>query len=240
MRKLFLIISSFCFLLGNAQIEQDSLRLKEDTGELIMLRELPTDIDSKYNGEEFDYSIKTGESQNFLDRFFRWLGGWLQDNFGIDISPEFYKFMEISVYVLMGALIIYLFVRLFINEKFNTIFIKKARALHDIELAEQHIETLDFDVLLKKAIAANDYRLAIRYHFLRFLKTLSQRELIDWHFEKTNADYRIEIKEARLKAGFSELAYLYDYIWYGEQYLDHNGYQSVAKKFHSINQIIPQ
>nr|WP_246865797.1 DUF4129 domain-containing protein [Croceivirga thetidis] len=129
---------------------------------------------------------------------------------------------------------------MFVNERFEAIFSKKAKSFADIELAEQHIEAIDFDSLLKDALKNKDYRLAVRYHFLKLLKRLSQKELIEWHFEKTNSEYHQEIQEPKLQSGFKELAYLYDYVWYGEQPITESLFSRAANQFEKMNQIIPR
>ncbi|WP_350287061.1 DUF4129 domain-containing protein [uncultured Croceitalea sp.] len=226
---------------GFSQTQTDSLKVvPEDERSLLVERSLPKDLSRTYDGEAFNYDIKTGESQNLLTRFLNWLGRGLQDIFGINISPEAFNILEILIYVLMGALVIYLLIRLLANEKFNSIFVKKAKSIADIDLAEQHIEDLDLDELLNKAIKNKNYRLAIRYHYLRVLKKLSHANLIEWHFDKTNADYQKEIEKPKIKSGFKRVSYLYDYIWYGEQPIDEASYTKANESFTLLNQQIPQ
>ncbi|MGD1945288.1 MAG: DUF4129 domain-containing protein [Croceivirga sp.] len=236
MKQILLFILCISNLWALAQ--QDSITVGVDKSSNLNVRPKLENLSKKYIGKEFNYDIKTGESQNLLSRFFNWLNGWLGDTFGIDISPEVFTILKWLIYIIMGGLIIYLIIRLLINERFEAIFTKKAKTIHDIELTEQHIEQVDFDRLLSDAINEKNYRLAVRYHFLRFLKNLSKQEIIEWHFEKTNADYRSEIQEPRLKGGFTSLAYVYDYIWYGEQPIDETRFQQVKLKFDTMNQMI--
>ncbi|RNC88555.1 MAG: DUF4129 domain-containing protein [Allomuricauda sp.] len=217
------------FSIGFSQTDKDSIPL--DTSSKLIEREIPPNLGERYQGDEFDYEVKTGEAQNLLARFFNWLGRILRNTFGIEVPPGAFKVMEIIVYVLMGGLIIYLLIRVLINEKFNSIFTKKAKSIIDIELSEQHIENIDLDGLLKEALNQRDYRLAIRYQFLKLLKQLSQKNFIDWHFDKTNSDYQQEIETPDVKARFKEVAYIYDYIWYGEQEIDDTKYHAANALF---------
>jgi len=228
------------FLLGFSQLKKDSVQIPQDLDSKLTERSLPNDLNKKYSGEEFDYEIKTGESQNLIARFLSWLSRGLNDIFGINISPEAFKFLQYLIYFLMGGLVIYLIIRLLVNEKFNAIFTKKAKSIIDIDLAEQHIESLDLDALLQAALDDKNYRLAIRYHYLRVLKKLSQANIIEWHFDKTNSDYQNEIAKPNLKSGFKEVSYLYDYIWYGEQPIDENSYEKANSSFQSLNNSIAQ
>lgn len=219
----------FFFSVALSQTEQDSIPV--DTNSQLVERGFADNLNERYQGEEFNYDVKTGEAQNLLARFFNWLGRILRNTFGIDIPPGAFKVMEIIVYILMGGLVIFLLVRVFINEKFNSIFTKRAKSIIDIDLSEQHIENIDLDALLSDALKQKDYRLAIRYQFLKVLKALSQKNLIDWHFEKTNSDYQHEIEKPDIKARFKEVAYIYDYIWYGEQEIDSIKYDAANNLF---------
>ncbi|PRX55491.1 DUF4129 domain-containing protein [Flagellimonas meridianipacifica] len=223
---------------GNLQ-EKDSLQLKYDTDSRLEERSFNQDLSQKYQGDEFNYEIKTGESQNLLLRFLRWLFGGLGEIFGFDVSPNALKVIQYFIYVLMGLLVIYLLVRFLVNERFGSIFTKKANSILDVDLSEQHIESLDLDSLMNEALQKKDYRLAVRYQFLKVLKRLSQKQLIDWHFEKTNSDYEKELKENRLRAKFKEVSYLYEHIWYGENPITERQYQKTDDRFNTLNTLIP-
>lgn len=239
-KYVYFIVLLFCMPLVHSQMANDSLQVLTDTDSELVTRDWNEDLNKKYSGEEFNYDIKTGESQNLLARFLNWIGRGLKDIFGINISPEAFKIIQYLIYALMGGLVIYLLVKLLVNEKFNSIFTKKATAIADIDLSEQHIESLDIEALLQKALKANDYRLAIRYHYLKVLKKLSKAELITWHFDKTNIDYQNELERPKLKLNFKKVSYLYDYIWYGEQFIDENSYQKALQSFNLLNNNLPQ
>ena len=194
----------------------------------------------KYNGEEFNYATKTGESQNLLARFINWIGKGLYSIFGVELSPQLLQAIEYLIYFLLVILAIYLIVKVLINENFNSIFNKKAKLFHDINLTEEHIETIDVNHLLHAALENSDYRLAIRYQFLLTLQKLSKNDIIQWHFEKTNSDYLIEIVQPTIQQGFKKIAYLYDYIWYGEQTIDLIRYEKSVLDFEAINKLIKQ
>ncbi|WP_343486765.1 DUF4129 domain-containing protein [Allomuricauda sp. d1] len=229
MRLLPCYIFVFFFSVGFCQADNDTI--PKDTTSPLVERKLPDNLNEKYQGEEFDYDVKTGEAQNLLARFFNWLGRVLNNTFGIDVPPGAFKVIEIIVYILMGALVIFLLVRVLVNERFNSIFTKKAKSIIDIDLSEQHIENIDLDELLNEALQQKEYRLAIRYQFLKILKRLSEKNIIDWHFEKTNSDYQQEIERPDVKARFREVAYIYDYIWYGEQDIDGRKYRAADSLF---------
>jgi len=220
--------------------QNDSITIPVDKASVLTDRSIGEDLSKKYTGDEFNYEVKTGESSNLLARFIRWVLNSLGETFGLDISPQTLLILEYIIYALMGLLAIYLLVRMFINEKFNAIFSKKAKSIVDIDLSEHHIEAIDLDALMDAALKQKDYRLAVRYQFLKALKLLSQKSIIEWHFDKTNVDYGREIKEVRLQEEFKKASYLYENIWYGEQPIDEQGYAKTSSRFDTLNLLIPQ
>ncbi|MEO9510637.1 MAG: hypothetical protein ABJN84_15835 [Flavobacteriaceae bacterium] len=218
--------------------QNDSIVVPTDENSVLQERIIYGDLKEKYQGDEFNYETNTGESQNLLTRFLRWLLQGIGDAVGINIPPNILQILEYVIYGLMGLLVIYLLVRMFINEKFNSIFTKKAKNIIDIDLSEQHIETIDLDALISTALKTKDYRLAIRYQFLKILKLLSQKDIIEWHFDKTNVDYEREIGTSKLRTDFKKASYLYEYIWYGEQTIDEAGYTNVSFRFTELNKSI--
>ncbi|MEM8765221.1 MAG: hypothetical protein AAGD88_15490 [Bacteroidota bacterium] len=240
MKYLFLFLFfSPVFLHAQVAEGSDTLSVKYDTHSVVSEKEFSEEnLSKKYSGDEFDYEVTTGKSQNLLLRFLNWLSQKLDNTFGIQLSPNTLEFLQYTIYVLMGLLVLYLLVRFFVNENFGSIFTKKANAILDIDLAEEHIEDLDLDSLLRDALKQKDYRLAVRFQFLKVLKSLSQRQIIDWHFEKTNSDYSREINENRLKNGFDEASYLYENIWYGEQWIDAALYEKTQHRFSRLHQMI--
>lgn len=240
MIKLYFAILFLCFsFFGFSQEEKDSLQLIEDTSQILETRSFNQELSEKYSGEEFDYSSTEGETQNLISRFFLWLNNLLKDTFGFNLDPAIFKILEIIIYIAAGILAIYLLARFFAGENLSSLFSKKATSIIDINLSEEHIENIDLDAKIKEALIQKDYRLAVRYHYLRTLKNLSLKNIITWEYEKTNSDYQNEITVTELKPLFQEVSYLYDYIWYGEQDIDENGFKTAEKHFTEIENRTP-
>jgi hypothetical protein len=73
--------------------------------------------------------------------------------------------------------------------------------------------------------------LATRYYYLWLLKTLSDRNIIEWDIEKTNGDYLNEISNLELKNEFQFLSYVYEYSWYGEFNLNETDFEKTEIAF---------
>lgn len=80
----------------------------------------------------------------------------------------------------------------------------------------EDIHAVDFPARIAEAETAGDYRLAVRLGFLSILKQLTDRGLLAWRPEKTNADYLTELPVGPLSVAFREVAQQFEYVWYGE------------------------
>lgn len=116
----------------------------------------------------------------------------------------------------LGIWLIYILVTLLMGKKGNWLFTKKTDPLIRFGNENEAIEVSDYSSLIKKALHEGDYRSAIRYHYLNLLHKLHDKGKIEYHTEKTNADYIYEIREKPLARSFEYVSYIYDHAWYGE------------------------
>ncbi len=96
---------------------------------------------------------------------------------------------------------------------------------------EADLNVMSLQVLYDQAIASGDYRSAIRLQFIMVLQLLNQKGYISWHAEKTNRQYLRELNEISLKTTFRELAYIYEWVWYGNTHLVKEDFMIFDRKF---------
>jgi hypothetical protein len=99
---------------------------------------------------------------------------------------------------------------------------------------EELIEEKNLFVLAQEAEMSKNYRLASRYWFLNILKHLKDKGFIDYQFQKTNTDYKSELKEKQLKIDFTYASKFYEFVWYGDFQLDLGEFESAKLKFERI------
>ena len=238
LKKIYLLLLILIASVAHAFQEKDSLTIAIDTDSIITVRQFEKGFDKKYTGDAYNYDSNEGDAQNLLTRALDWVSQFFKDSFGFNIPPNLLKIVEYSIYALMSILVIYLLIRFFINERMNVLFTKKAVPIADINLSEEHIENIDIDILIKDALKTKDYRLAVRYQYLKALKLLSLEEIISWHFDKTNSDYLQEIENKDLKEAFQNVSYAYEYIWYGELEIDKKTYGITNNRFAVLNNLL--
>lgn len=80
--------------------------------------------------------------------------------------------------------------------------------------------TADYDRLIDNAIKEKDYRLGVRYLYLKSLQKLSEKGVINFAVDKTNYQYVRELNGKAYKNTFATLTLNYEYVWYGEFDID--------------------
>lgn len=147
----------------------------------------------------------------------------------------FFVVIKWLILILLAAIIIFLILK-YTNLK--DVFNKKPKTKYDLKFTEvsateQEIKEVK-DQHIVDAIDNEDYRLAIRYCFLKMLKLLSDYELIKWKEYKTNSDYIAELKNVELKESYHYVARIFEYVWYGEFNLSKEHFTMVYDRFNDI------
>jgi hypothetical protein len=96
---------------------------------------------------------------------------------------------------------------------------------------EENVRKLDLDQLINEAYNNKQWRLAIRYQYLKALRLLTDKELINWQKGKTNMDYYYELKANNLKDVFLDVTGVFENAWYGHHYLNVTDYTRSSSEF---------
>lgn len=177
-------------------------------------------LKQKYNSNEFNYDEKFSEvNASAWERFWRAVGRFFEQLFNFGNDEKTLNGLEILMRIIAIVIIlfvVYMIVKIIINKEGGWIFSTSAKKIVITQNSEENIHTIDFKVIINKALYDKNYRLAIRYYYMWLLKSLTDRGEIEWDIEKTNGDYYREIKSESLKQDFQFLSYVYEYSWYGE------------------------
>lgn len=213
---------------------------KPQTENIIYTKKFKENLSSRYKGQDFNYTTETPE-ESFLDRLMRKINAFLNSIFGysnVNTSFNLGKIILIIFVVILVGFLIYFLIKYWVSN--NMSFFVKKNSQIDIreENLHENIHEINFSDTIVKFENSAEYKLAVRYQFLLVLKKLSDQKLISWNPEKTNADYTNEIKDKNLKDRFSDLALIFDYIWYGDFGVDHNSYLKFKEQFQAFKPII--
>ncbi|HET7117247.1 MAG TPA: hypothetical protein VFI29_12190 [Hanamia sp.] len=120
----------------------------------------------------------------------------------------------------------------------NGIFaIKKKKLIteNDEELSLDLGDLSKYDSLISEAENNNNFNLAIRYLYLKTLRNLSEKGIINFVPDKTNNDYLREMKPNNYFREFRLLTRNYEYLWYGKFLINEKDYQRLKEEFIVFN-----
>ncbi|KQT21895.1 hypothetical protein ASG31_00695 [Chryseobacterium sp. Leaf404] len=220
----------------DGMVSSDSLLLERpQTENTVYSRKFKENISSRYKDEDFNYeTVKPRES--FWERLMRKFERFFGSIFGNDLNSSFSlgKLLLRIFVIILAGFVIYFVIKFLIGKNIGFFGRKNSGTEIKEEDLHENIHEINFAETIAQFENSAEYRLAVRYQFLLILKKLSDKKLISWNPEKTNKEYSYEIKDENLKQKFSDLALIFDYIWYGEFGVDHNSYLKFKEQFQSF------
>jgi hypothetical protein len=194
-----------------------------------------TSLGEKYNGSDFNYEAEQHVNEpTFWEKLMRALQNLISSIFGGTSTSDAISGFQIVLRVLaiiIILIVVYFIVKMIINKEGGWIFSRSSKKINVTENVEENIHTIDFKAIVSEAVNGKNFRVAIRYYYLWLLKSLSDKEIIEWDIEKTNSDYLYEINDANLQKDFRFLSYVYEYSWYGEFELTEEDFHKAQNAF---------
>ena len=206
--------------------EPDSINYDTDSEIEIRTSDKITDFlnDDYYNYDKEAPEATAGLWQKFwvwVFKFFRFVesGG----------KPVSYIFYAILIIVLIVA------VTKLLGIRYQSLILRSSKVKSpEFEIFDEDIHHLNFDKEISDAVKQKNYRKAVRFLYIQFLKVLSDNELIEWEINKTNKDYRKEMKKTKYYSVFKHLTLVYEYVWYGEFEINKINYNTYLKDYKKV------
>jgi hypothetical protein len=228
--SIFLIISLSSF----AQKDSIPLQFEKNT---IELKQFDTDKLKKYKKDKDFLYKEIVREKTWLEKLFEWLQNKmlsvLESIFGHQKAVGILYIIIRALPYIVGLIMLLLLIKIFVNVQTERLSSRSSNVRSHIKMSEDEeiIQSMDIKSLITNALKDENYRLAIRYHYLYILQQLELKKIIDWELQKTNHDYQREIKDKQLKNSFKDITYLYDFIWYGDFKIDANDFEKARKQF---------
>lgn len=192
------------------------------------------------NSKDYDYSLEL-DGMSWWQSFKSWMSNvWnsfldrlLKNLFPDNIPPYVVEIIKITFIIGAIALMVWLYIRLNPGKAWV-----KAKRRSEVLFSEDDriIRTEDIPKLIAEAEENKQYRLAIRYYYLLILKQLKDAKWIDYKIDKTNKQYKDELRKTQYETQFNRITNLYDFIWYGDFNLKENEYVDAKLSFEHIRQ----
>lgn len=96
---------------------------------------------------------------------------------------------------------------------------------------EEDIFAINYQKEIDKAASTGNYRLAIRLMFLRLLKNMAEKHIIQYKQDRTNLDYLMQLSSTNYYNDFFSITRNYEYSWYGHFEVDETKYQLIKSQF---------
>lgn len=90
---------------------------------------------------------------------------------------------------------------------------------------------INYEKEIEKAINAGNHRLAVRLMFLRLLRNLTDKNIIQYKHDRTNFDYLMQLGNTKWYEPFSLVARHYEYVWYGKFAIDERQFNIIRNEF---------
>lgn len=150
----------------------------------------------------------------------------IKSSFDVGNTSPVIVIIEIVILVAFLALLIVMIVRYIDWSKWTS---GKSSGL-EYEVSDDTIYGIDFDANIQKALEKDDYLNAVRFVYLKTLKELDDRRLIDWKIFKTPEQYAHEFSHDE----FRKETILFMRIRYGCYPADESDYQMMKKYMDSV------
>lgn len=105
----------------------------------------------------------------------------------------------------------------------------KGVAEEDVSVEDDKLEK-DYDKLLHQNHKLGDYRMALRYQFLKTLQLLRHHNHIEYAADKTNSQYMRELP-VHWQNDFAKLILNYEYVWYGNFVINKEQYEPIQELY---------
>ncbi len=200
------------------------------------VRLLSEDIIEKYkNDPEFNYDGGPEETDDWITKIKNWINQQLAT---IWSSKAYSTVLDYLYYALMIVALILIIRGLIKGDRRGLIFGEiKTDEIKMME-SEEDITQLNFDELIISAIGRKDFKLAVRYLFLKSLKLLSEKGIVELRNNKTNHQYLLEIKNNRISGAFQIATSRFEWVWYGDSPIDEKILKSSQNDFNELFELI--
>ncbi len=184
-------------------------------------------IESYRQQPAFSYETAVAENLDFFSLIMHYLEKFFGDLFS---TNQEWTINRVLVYGLMIVSLLVIVLNL-LGVDLRRVLLREPQTAQIGAIAEEDIREMDIDELIAAAFANKQWRLCVRYQYLKALRVLTDRDFIHWQPGKTNMDYYAELKNAEARNAFLDVTGEFENAWYGNREVTEEGYLQALKNF---------
>jgi hypothetical protein len=251
LKNIFFIVVFLCFTFFKiAAQEEENGQTEPDSAVVISDSIRPVEVvqevyfTPKSEQDPFNYQVRKVSSEA-LDSLKKQDAFWYADSsFGTKKKAKQKESTDfrhqrshwLSTKTLVFILLIAVAFIVFFLVRTNVIAAKRSIKVQGEEKEElENIFGINYQKELDKALKDKNYRLAVRLMFLRQLKILSDKNIIQYKQERTNLDYLTQIHSSKYYKDFFRLTRNYEYVWYGKFELKPETFNVIKSEFENFD-----
>lgn len=216
------------FMAGLSRAQTTGPVLRYDSTVVKQIRPTETKEHEVFEEVDLGFAKEGNGGDNPVSRFFAWLMESLFGNTGGEGS-RMIQWAFLWALVVAGVVMA---VWLFRKSEFGSFLRGNTKeAGFNFSDVDEDISGIDFDARIRQAKESRDFRLAVRWLYLKQLYLLNENGKITWQPYKTNMDYSNELAGSPLRQPFRELSKIYEYVWYGDYPMSGERFPGVESEF---------
>ncbi len=225
---LILLVSIFC--ISSLYAKQGSAY---DSSQ-VQVRQIPEKTIQSYQKDtDFDYDRQIPKEESLWDRFWEWV--WYR--YDELMHTKYGPLTRNIIFILIGAGVLFFIIYHILRGNTSTIFQKSREENNHFLIETEDLHQIHYDEAIRDALKNGDYNLCIRLLYLKSLKVLSDKQLIEFNINKTNTTYLLELPGNELRKPFAALTRKFENVYYGNMQVNKNEVDEMQEKF---NQLLTQ
>ena len=208
------------YFLKKWEYEGDSSTVQQRKLSDSLVKKMQTDKDFWYANTEFEKEKKKKENNKQSSYVPLGQRAWFQTLVWLVIIGGFAAFLMIY---LTGSNI-----GLFRKKNVMT-------SADEEENITEDIFAINYQKEIDKASMQGNYRLAVRLMYLRLLKSMSEKNIIQYKQDKTNLDYLMQLHTTKHYTNFFRITRNYEYSWYGKFEVGEDAYRLISNDFNQFD-----
>ena len=145
-------------------------------------------------------------------------------------------FQTILWLIIIGGFVT--FVIMYLANNNVSLFRKANKAIgtdRESDIETENIFEINYQKEIDRAVNNSNYRLAVRLMFLRALKNLSDKKVIEYKQDRTNFDYLLQLHSTKYYDDFFRLTRSYEYSWYGQFDIESEKFPLIKNDFENFD-----